>query len=113
MDRIENTSPESSILASCGYRLDRIEDTIPVTVYRHYLAAAVLYKVITYQRVYVLQNLMRCVSYTSGPPTIFYCLSFETSLFVASYDSQGQGGSIRPHHHTGLNCLKLSVGGVI
>jgi hypothetical protein len=28
--------------------------------------------------------------------TIFYCLSFETSLFVASYDSQGHGGGIRP-----------------
>jgi hypothetical protein len=27
--------------------------------------------------------------------TIFYCLSLETSLFVASYDSQGQGGGIR------------------
>jgi hypothetical protein len=37
----------------------------------------------------------------SGPSpldleTIFYCLSFETSLFVASYDSQGHGGYIRP-----------------
>jgi hypothetical protein len=27
--------------------------------------------------------------------TIFYCLTFETSLFVASYDSQGHGGGIR------------------
>jgi hypothetical protein len=26
----------------------------------------------------------------------FYCLKFYTSLFVASYDSQGHGGSIRP-----------------
>jgi hypothetical protein len=37
----------------------------------------------------------------SGPSplvlaTIFYCLRFETSLFVASYDSQGHGGGIRP-----------------
>jgi hypothetical protein len=31
--------------------------------------------------------------------TIFYCLRFGTSLFVASYDSQG--GSIRPHLHMG------------
>jgi hypothetical protein len=35
----------------------------------------------------------------SGPSplelaTIFYCLRFETSLFVASYDSQGHGGGI-------------------
>jgi hypothetical protein len=42
----------------------------------------------------------------SGPSpldlaTIFYCLSFETSLFVASYDSQGHGGGIRPRLHTG------------
>jgi hypothetical protein len=34
--------------------------------------------------------------------TIFYCLKFETSLFVASYDSQGHGGGIRPLLHTGL-----------
>jgi hypothetical protein len=33
--------------------------------------------------------------------TIFYCLRFETSLFVASYDSQGHGGGIRPRLHTG------------
>jgi hypothetical protein len=32
---------------------------------------------------------------------IFYCLRFETSLFVASYDSQGHGGGIRPRLHTG------------
>jgi hypothetical protein len=31
--------------------------------------------------------------------TIFYCLRFETSLFVASYDSQGYGGGIRPRLH--------------
>jgi hypothetical protein len=34
--------------------------------------------------------------------TVFYCLRFETSLFVASYDSQGHGGGIRPRLHTGL-----------
>jgi hypothetical protein len=33
--------------------------------------------------------------------TIFYCLRFETSLFVASYDSQGYGGGIRSCLHTG------------
>jgi hypothetical protein len=37
-----------------------------------------------------------------GNVTIFYCLRFETYLFVASYDSQGYGGSIRPRLHTGL-----------
>jgi hypothetical protein len=37
-----------------------------------------------------------------GLVTIFYCLRFETSLFVASYDSQGYGGRIRPRLHTGL-----------
>jgi hypothetical protein len=31
---------------------------------------------------------------------IFYCLRFETSIFVASYDSQGYGGGIRPRLHT-------------
>jgi hypothetical protein len=32
-----------------------------------------------------------------GLVTIFYCLRFETSLFVASYDSQSYGGDIQPH----------------
>jgi hypothetical protein len=37
----------------------------------------------------------------SGPSpvelvTVFYCLRFETSLFLASYDSQGYSGGIRP-----------------
>jgi hypothetical protein len=36
-----------------------------------------------------------------GLVTIIYCLRFETSLFVASYDSQGYGGGIRPRLHTG------------
>jgi hypothetical protein len=37
-----------------------------------------------------------------GLETIFYCLRFETYLFVASYDSQGHGVDIRPHLHTGI-----------
>jgi hypothetical protein len=36
-----------------------------------------------------------------GLVTIFYCLRLETSLFVASYDSQGYGGGIRTRLHTG------------
>jgi hypothetical protein len=36
-----------------------------------------------------------------GLVTIFYCLRFEIFIFVASYDSQGYGGGIRPHLHTG------------
>jgi hypothetical protein len=32
--------------------------------------------------------------------TIFYCFRFETSLFVASYDSQGHHGGNRPRFHT-------------
>jgi hypothetical protein len=35
-----------------------------------------------------------------GFTTTFYCLRFETSLFFASYDSQGHGGGIRPRLHT-------------
>jgi hypothetical protein len=35
-----------------------------------------------------------------GLATVFYCLRFETFLFVASYDSQGHGGGIRPRLHT-------------
>jgi hypothetical protein len=35
-----------------------------------------------------------------GLATVFYCLRFETSLFVASYDFQGHGGGIRPRLHT-------------
>jgi hypothetical protein len=37
-----------------------------------------------------------------GLMTIFYCLRFETSLFVASYDSQCYGGGIQPCLHTGV-----------
>jgi hypothetical protein len=38
-----------------------------------------------------------------GLVTIFYYLRFETSLYVASYDSQGHGGGIRPRLHTGFS----------
>jgi hypothetical protein len=37
-----------------------------------------------------------------GLVMIFYCLRFETSFFVTSYDSQAYGGGIRPRLHTGL-----------
>jgi hypothetical protein len=37
-----------------------------------------------------------------GLLTIFHFLRYETSLFVASYDSQGYGGGIRTRLHTGL-----------
>jgi hypothetical protein len=37
-----------------------------------------------------------------GLATIFYCPRFETSLFVASYDSQGYSGGIPSRLHTGL-----------
>jgi hypothetical protein len=36
-----------------------------------------------------------------GLAIIFYCLRFQTSHFVASYDSQGRSGGIRHHLHTG------------
>jgi hypothetical protein len=36
-----------------------------------------------------------------GLVAIFYCLRFETSLFVASYDSQGHSRGIRLRLHTG------------
>jgi hypothetical protein len=37
-----------------------------------------------------------------GLATVFYSLRIQTSLFVASYDSQGHGGGIRPRLYTGL-----------
>jgi hypothetical protein len=37
--------------------------------------------------------------------TMFYFLRLETSLFIASNDSQGHGGGIRPHLHTGVTEL--------
>jgi hypothetical protein len=39
--------------------------------------------------------------------TIFYCLRLETSLSVASYDSQGYGGGIRPRLHKELLSLRV------
>jgi hypothetical protein len=44
-----------------------------------------------------------------GLATVFYCLRFETSHFVASYDSQGHGGGIRPRIHTGAWELPITV----
>jgi hypothetical protein len=44
-----------------------------------------------------------------GLETIFCCLRFETSLFVASYDSQGHGGGIRSRLHTGWTHSSLTV----
>jgi hypothetical protein len=41
--------------------------------------------------------------------TIFYCLTFETSLSFTSYDSQGHGGGIRTRLHTGVGFLKVKV----
>jgi hypothetical protein len=38
-----------------------------------------------------------------GPMIIFSSLRFETSLFVASYDSLGYGGGIRTRLQTGTN----------
>jgi hypothetical protein len=55
-------------------------------------------------RLQLLLALARTVilgSESRGTVTIFDCLRFETSLFVASYDSQGYGGGIRPRLHTG------------
>jgi hypothetical protein len=43
-----------------------------------------------------------------GLATVFYCLRFETSHFVAFYDSQGHGWGIRPRLHTGDCCLGCS-----
>jgi hypothetical protein len=43
-----------------------------------------------------------------GLATIFYRLRFETSLFVASNDSQGHGGRIRPRLHTGTVSLHVN-----
>jgi hypothetical protein len=43
-----------------------------------------------------------------GLVTVFYCLRIETSLFSASYDSQGHGGGIRPRLHTGF-CVWLQA----
>jgi hypothetical protein len=43
-----------------------------------------------------------------GLATVFYCLRFETSLFVSSYDSQDYGGGIRPLLHTGVTTKSKS-----
>jgi hypothetical protein len=45
-----------------------------------------------------------------GLVTVFYCLRLETSLFVASYDSQGHGGGIRPRLHTGYELSFITRG---
>jgi hypothetical protein len=42
--------------------------------------------------------------------TIFYCLRLESSLFVASYDSQGHGGGIWPRLHMGDSSTEHTFG---
>jgi hypothetical protein len=57
---------------------------------------------------YVLLALANAVILGSSPlglATVFYCLRFETSLFVASYDSQGHGGGIWPRLHSSCSSL--------
>jgi hypothetical protein len=44
-----------------------------------------------------------------GLVTIFYCLRFDTSLFVASYDSQGYGGGIWPRLHRDSGCCLATI----
>jgi hypothetical protein len=57
-DGIENSFRNSSyIVSSCSYCSGRVENTIPVIVYGHYLAMTVVWRVIIYQRVYFLQYL--------------------------------------------------------
>jgi hypothetical protein len=53
------------------------------------------------QLLLVLASAFILGSESVGLVTIFYCPRFETSLFVASYDSQGYGGGIWPRLHTG------------
>jgi hypothetical protein len=53
----------------------------------------------------VLASAVFLGSESLGLTTIFYCLRFETSLFVASYDSQGHCGDIRPRLHTSYSPL--------
>jgi hypothetical protein len=43
-----------------------------------------------------------------GLATLFYSLRFETFLFIASYDSQGHGGGIRPRLHTDVETPLVS-----
>jgi hypothetical protein len=38
-----------------------------------------------------------------------YCLRFETSLFIASYDSQGHGGGIWPRLHMDIQYMAAEV----
>jgi hypothetical protein len=42
-----------------------------------------------------------------GLVAIFFCLRFKTSLLVASYDSKGHGGGIRPRLHTDFDIILI------
>jgi hypothetical protein len=110
LSRIKSKSKSKS---HCDWRsvtqsvVDRAHDQIIITLWQLrscFLGAPSL----TRGRVcllYMLLALTTAYSFSgpspSGLVTIFYCLWRETSLFVASYDSQGHGGGIRPHLHTG------------
>jgi hypothetical protein len=53
----------------------------------------------------VLASAIFLGSESLGLEAIFYCLRFETSPFVTSYNSQGHGGGIRLCLHTGISEL--------
>jgi hypothetical protein len=62
-----------------------------------------MYKENDLKRLVVLWVLKHAIANVKavGLVTTFYCLRFQTSLFIASYDSRGYGGGIRPRLHTG------------
>jgi hypothetical protein len=55
------------------------------------------------------QRILYRVLVPLGLRPYFTVSDFETSLFVASYDSQGHGGGIRPRLHTGVPILQLTA----
>jgi hypothetical protein len=44
-----------------------------------------------------------------GLATIFYCLRFKTSLFVASYDSQGHSGYFLNPLNPSISCFPMQL----
>jgi hypothetical protein len=129
-DRIENTSPNSlpQISSSCR---QATQDSRPVIYFlSEHLRSQYLCNILSDERMGVVYNdcwPSPAQSFSRPSPaglmTTFYWLRFEApqpggpgpricfpqeqrgpviSLFVASYDSQGYGGGIRPRLHAGL-----------
>jgi hypothetical protein len=106
------TNGQSASLSWCQAPIWDLQSDL---YYLQTVACLLMWGALSDERVCRLQLLLASPAQSfSGPSpvglvTIFYCLRFETLLFVVSYDSQGYGGGIRPSLHKSIFSLPNEV----